>query len=143
MPIPSVLRMMLEDTKSSKGPVFSSMNLRTEWERACARVGLGSRVEHVSEKGFKFWKYEGLTIHDLRRTGLSNFVRWGVPEKVAMRISGHKTRSVFDRYHIVATDDVTAVMRKLEAATAKNGKVISAKLVQKRIKTLRIPAKGA
>ena len=114
---------MLEETESSKGPVFSSENLRNEWESACARVGLGTRVEQVSEKGYKFWKYEGLTIHDLRRTGLSNFVRSGVPEKVAMRISGHKTGSVFDRYHIVATDDVTAAMRKLEAATAKPGRL--------------------
>jgi integrase len=143
LPIPSVLRMMLEETKTSKGPVFSSMNLRVEWERACARVGLGTRVEQVSEKGFKFWKYEGLTIHDLRRTGLSNFVRNGIAEKVAMRISGHKTRSVFDRYHIVATEDVTAAMRKLEAATAKDGKVISAKLVSNRSKTPRKPALGA
>ena len=143
LPIHSVLRMMLKDTKQSKGPVFSSMNLRTEWECACARVGLASRVEQVSEKGFKFWKYEGLTIHDLRRTGLGNFVRSGIPEKVAMRISGHKTRRVFDRYHIVATDDVTAAMRKLEAATAKNGRVISAKLVQKARRTTGKPALGA
>ena len=38
----------------------------------------------------------------------------GVNEKVAMEISGHKTRAVFDRYHIVDTEDVVDAMRRLQ-----------------------------
>ena len=49
--------------------------------------------------------------HDFKR----NLVNDGTPEKVAMTITGHKTRSVFDRCHIVAPEDLRAAAARIAA----------------------------
>ena len=77
------------------GKPFS--NLRHGWLAACKRVGL-----------------EGRTFHDLRRTGVRNLIRAGVPETVAMKISGHKTRSVFDRYNVTSEEDLRQASQRLD-----------------------------
>jgi len=77
-----------------KGKPFN--DLQHGWNAACKRVGL-----------------EGRTFHDLRRTGVRNLIRAGVPETVAMRISGHRGRSVFDRYNITSERDLKQAASKL------------------------------
>jgi hypothetical protein len=76
-------------------------------------VGLG-RIIQVEGRPYDP-RYEGLILLDFRRSAIRNLVTLaGVREKVATEITGHKTRSVFDRYQIVDTPDVSHAMQKWE-----------------------------
>jgi integrase len=79
--------------------------------------------QRISESAFmhRWWKARvaagcpGRIPHDFRRTAVRNLVRAGVPERVAMQLTGHKTRAVFERYNITSPHDLREAAQRLDA----------------------------
>jgi hypothetical protein len=90
------------------------------WRAACRRAATAGTgvVRRVVRPDLL-----GRIPHDLRRSAVRNLVRAGVPERVAMSLTGHKTRSIFDRYNIVNEADLSEGVEKLAAFHAARGTV--------------------
>jgi len=71
------------------------------------------------KKACKKAALEGLLVHDLRRSGISLMRQNGIPENVAMQITGHKTRSTFDRYSIIVSKDLEDAAQRMSEKKVK------------------------
>ncbi len=108
-------------TRSDGSPV---KDFRGAWAKACVAAGVGQVICKACgavipkacqcSKSEKKPVYRGLIFHDLRRTAARNLRRAGVAEGVIMKIGGWKTRSVFERYAIVAQSDIADAVQKLQ-----------------------------
>jgi len=96
-------------------------DFRGAWESACIAAGF---YEVVTDEEGNQTKVPTKLFHDYRRSACRDMVRSGIPERVAMKISGHKTRSVFDRYNITSDQDLREAVMKKQAYHEKQRKVI-------------------
>jgi integrase len=84
-------------TGKKTGQRFTASGFHKAWRKARTAAGCPGRIPH-----------------DFRRTAVRTLVRAGVPERVAMQLTGHKTRAVFDRYNIVSSGDLRDAARRLD-----------------------------
>jgi len=92
---------MVADGRGGEKKPQPILSLNKAFKAACRAAGCPGRIPH-----------------DLRRTAVRNLVRAGISERVAMQMTGHKTRSVFDGYNIVSEGDLRDAARKLDAGAA-------------------------
>ena len=119
--------MWLELSKNKHGRtlVFSRPLLAVVIDRRWQVRALGCPfVFHIGGKRAGTWRRRwvaackaagvpGKLLHDLCRTVARNLVGSGVPERVAMNATGHKTRSALDRYNVVSTSDLSDAAGRL------------------------------
>ena len=98
--VPWVFVRMIADGRGGPLKPRRILALTKAWKAATIAAGCPGRIPH-----------------DLRRTAVRNMVRRGVPERVAMPLTGHKTRSVFERYNIVSDGDLRTAADQLRGLT--------------------------
>ena len=105
LPISPPLRLVLERREA----------LRQESHlRVFSRDGVPVRVwRHALRDACRAAKVPHRLLHDCRRTAARNLIRAGVPERIAMLLTGHKTRAVFDRYNIVNESELLQAGERL------------------------------
>lgn len=99
---PNVFWRMVADKRGGAKHPKPIISFGKVWRIACRAAGCPGRIPH-----------------DLRRSAIRNCVRNGNSENVAMKLSGHKTRSVFDRYDIVSGDDLREAAIKMNVAAGR------------------------
>lgn len=106
--VPSRLAKADEDRHVFQFNGKSFLDMRDALRKACktAKIKYGR------------FRREGFIFHDLRHTFTTNARRAGVPEREIMAITGHTSRSTFDRYSTVDDNDLRRAVRRLEQFSA-------------------------
>jgi len=107
------------ETKNDESRVLplsnSLVKLLSRVEKREGRVFPSKRAMQAAfPKACKTAKIEGLMVHDLRRSAIRNLMNAGVQQAVAMKISGHRDASVFQRYNVVDTEQAANAMQRVQ-----------------------------
>jgi integrase len=133
-----VRKFKIKDVETSSPLIFHRKGdpvceFRKSWRTACLLAGVGRLhcpkcnepvdAKRKCAKCATEWKtedlvYIGRIFHDLRRSAARNMLNAGVPQAIAMQITGHKTDSMFRRYAIVTPKDVRTALRLTQEHTA-------------------------
>ena len=104
-------------------------DFRKTWGVACMKAGLPVTVVYKRDKHGEIVIHKrrpkkgqpviekvkaDSVLHDFRRTAVRNLERSGIPRKVAMQLTGHKTESVYQRYDIVSESDLLIAAERLD-----------------------------
>ena len=129
----NVRRWVAREYRSAKCPSISKYvfhrngmpirDPRRSWAAACKVARLmkpkldkkGEPVTEIINGKEQVVMVPARIFHDLRRSGVRNMLRAGVREGVAMAISGHRTRAIFDRYNITSDDDLRQALKQTQA----------------------------
>jgi len=123
-----LIRLSAGQTKTKRArtlPIYGDMRRWLEQQRGtcpadCAWVFHGAHGRPVDNhpngwlEACKRANLAELLFHDLRRSAVRNMKRAGIQDRVAMEISGHRTRSIFDRYNIIDVADLKSAGERLE-----------------------------
>jgi len=90
---------MVADERGGKKKPRRIVSFIKAFKTACRKAGCPGRIPH-----------------DLRRTAVRNLERTGVPRSVAMKLTGHKTESVYGRYAIADDRDLRVAVERLDAS---------------------------
>lgn len=78
----------------------------------------------------KLAQVDGKLFHDLRRSAVRNMIRAGVPQHVAMQLSGHRTESMFRRYNIVSEGDIRSAIHRTAEYLREQAEAAKKELIQ-------------